>query len=890
MNIQNIMEALVNDALYTYEFDVTTGIVEKDIIGKDGFNFTTELGLESPCFFDELVKRSFGDVLKCRYTADSYIKDLSCASLLNAYQCGKRRLEANLYRADLDRYVRLTYFLSRRPENDHIIAYVICEDITALEKGKDNSIDLDNKNLKLERQSLTDDLNYQNNFTKILMEQMNCGVLAYSTPDFYLLHANHEALHIFGWKDYEEAQYKLTHMWDRITFSDPSDKKKLIQLRKKEGILQYKFMINSGTDQARQILAESKSLSGRHSGLVVISTFMDVTHTLMLEADKKTLTGRNDVLTQEKWNLTQERDVLTQEKKDLTQERDVLTQEKKDLTQERDVLTQEKKDLTEERNVLTLERNFLSEENIELNRAADAVHAILKAGSYVCAYDQKGELMLGIKYSTALRKLYGYNDETDFPDTWSSWINCILPEDREYVENSYLAAVKDHTGNTTYDVTYRSIRKDGIIRWQRAAGYVMRRENGSPITCYGLVMDVDEQKKAADKIEQALTQAQIANAAKTSFLARMSHDIRTPMNGILGLIEINETHADDTEFTARNRQKAKVAANYLLSLINDVLQMSKLDDPNVTLSNEAFDLKELAQDILTIIKMRAVEHGITVEYNSSMENFPCPYVWGSPLHVRQIFINILSNSIKYNKKNGRIFCSAKNEVTSNNQVLYTVTISDTGIGMSKKFLERIFEPFSREHTEVDSGYEGTGLGMSIVKQLIEKMNGTINVLSKENEGSVFTITLPFDIARKEDIRSDEPDSRKNDISGVHILLVEDNDLNIEIAETFLKDAGAIVTKAYNGQQAVYTFTQNRPRTFDVILMDVMMPLMNGYEATRKIRSLDRPDAKNIPIIAMTANAFVEDIQESKAAGMTEHLSKPLDIAKVIATISKCLNR
>lgn len=215
--------------------------------------------------------------------------------------------------------------------------------------------------------------------------------------------------------------------------------------------------------------------------------------------------------------------------------------------------------------------------------------------------------MLGIKYSQALRKLYGYTDETDFPDIWESWMNCIVPENREYVENSYQEAVRDVTGNTTYDVTYRSRRKDGTVRWQRAAGYVMRQENGIPITCYGLVMDVDEQKKASDKIEKALTQAQIANAAKISFLARMSHDIRTPLNGIVGLIEINEKHADELEFTSRNRKKAKIAADHLLALLNDVLQLSKLEDPDVSLSYEAFNVQELAEDILTIIKMRAVE-------------------------------------------------------------------------------------------------------------------------------------------------------------------------------------------------------------------------------------------------------------------------------------------
>ena len=293
---------------------------------------------------------------------------------------------------------------------------------------------------------------------------------------------------------------------------------------------------------------------------------------------------------------------------------------------------------------------------------------------------------------------------------------------------------------------------------------------------------------------------------------------------------------------------------------------------------------------MTIIKLRAVEHGVTLEYNEKLDKLQYPYIWGSPLHVRQIFINILSNSIKYNKKNGKIRCNAECRKISENQVEYKVVISDSGIGMSEEFLKHLFEPFSREHTGVNSSYEGTGLGMSIVKQLIEKMNGTIEVQSKEGEGSRFTITIPFEIAQKEDILSEESEDSESDISGARILLVEDNDLNMEIAETFLKDAGALVTKAYNGQQAVYMFGENLPGRFDMILMDVMMPIMNGYEATRRIRKMDRPDAKTIPIIAMTANAFLEDIQESKDAGMNEHISKPLDISKVISTIGKYYNQ
>lgn len=739
MNKNDIIAALTSDALYTYEFDVTTGIVEKDIISGTGFNFTQSLGLKSPCSFDELVRRSFGDILNCRYTADSYIRDLSCKALLHAWHSGKKRVEANLHRADEGQYVRLTYLLAENPENGHVQAYVIGEDATSLEQGKGRDMDT-------------------------------------------------------------------------------------------------------------------------------------------LTREKHDLTEERDTLTREKHDLTEERDTLTREKHDLTEERDTLTREKNDLTEERDTLTREKHDLTEERNILAAD-------NIELSQAVDAVYDILKAGSYLCTYNLAGSQLVSIRYSESLRKLYGYTDEKDFPNVWESWMNCIVPEDREYVEHSYLEALDDHTGHTTYDVTYRSRRKDGTLRWQRAAGYVMRRANGSPITCYGLVMDVDVQKKAADKIEQALTQAQIANAAKTSFLARMSHDIRTPMNGILGLLEINERHADELEFTARNRKKMKVAANYLLSLINDVLQLSKLEDPDVTLSHEAFNVKALAEDVLTISKMRAVEYGVTLEYNESLDKLQYPYVWGSPLHVRQIFINILSNSIKYNKKGGRIRCQAESWIDEEGRAEYKVVISDTGIGMSEEFLTHLFEPFAREHAGVNSSYEGTGLGMAIVKQLIEKMGGTIEVQSIEGEGSCFTVILPFELATERDVLGVEEEQQK-DITGVQVLLVEDNELNMEIAETFLKDAGAVVTKAYNGQQAAYLFSENQPGRFDVILMDVMMPVMNGYEATRKIRSMDRPDAKTIPIIAMTANAFVEDIQESREAGMNEHISKPLDISKVIAAVGR----
>ena len=666
-----LLEALTHDSLYTFEFDVTAGIVEEEIVSRSGVNFTKQLGLEAPCLFDALVEKAFGDTLKCRYTSESAVTNLSRQTLLDAYEQGKTKLEANVHYIQRNQYVRITYLLSRDAENGHILAYVFCDDVTGLEQMRGDALHLDNANLQRER----DDLTRRNS-------------------------------------DLTEERDDLTRRNNNLT-------------------------------------EERDDLTRRNSDLT---------------EERDDLTRRNN-------NLTEERDDLTRRNSDLTEERNDLTRKNSDLTRRNTDLTEERDSLTRVNDNLTEQRDVLSEENVELTRAADAVHFILNAGSFVCTYGLQDNTMSGVKYSEAMRRLYGYSSESEFPNLWSSWMNCIVPEDREYVENSYIAAVRDHTGGTLYDVTYRARQKDGTIRWQRAAASVLRRADGSPITGYGLVMDIDEQKKAADKIDEALTQARLANAAKTSFLARMSHDIRTPMNGILGLIEINQAHAEDTEFTTRNRAKAKVAANYLLSLINDVLQLSKLEDPEVNLSCEAFDVRELAKDILTIIKLRAVEHGIAVEHEEAPDAFESPYVWGSPLHVRQIFINILSNSIKYNKKGGKISVRVSAVRPSAQQVIYRVVIADTGIGMSREYLEHLFEPFSREHEGISSTYEGTGLGMSIVKKLVEKMEGTIEVQSAEGVGSTFTVTVPFELAEKADIRSDDKELEEYDLSGVRVLLV-----------------------------------------------------------------------------------------------------------------------
>lgn len=389
------------------------------------------------------------------------------------------------------------------------------------------------------------------------------------------------------------------------------------------------------------------------------------------------------------------------------------------------------------------------------------------------------------------------------------------------------------------------------------------------------------------ELRDAVFQAQKANAAKSSFLSRMSHDIRTPLNGIIGLIKINETHMDDRELVKTNQDKMLVSADHLLSLINDVLQMSKLEDENIEISHEPIDLGEISREVGTIISGRTAEAGIAFEIGK--QELPVSYVYGSPLHIRQIFLNIYGNCIKYNKPHGKVTTTLKCLGEKNGIVTYRWTISDTGIGMSEEFLKHIFEPFVQEHSDARTVYSGTGLGMSIVKRIIDRMNGTIVVTSKEGEGSTFVITLPFEIAEKPEEILAEMDGEVN-IAGLHLLLAEDNELNAEIARTLLEDEGAITTIVNDGQQAVDIFSRNKPGTFDAILMDIMMPEMDGLSATKAIRALDREDAGTIPIIAMTANAFDEDEKKCMEAGMNAHLVKPLDIQKMKEAVCRYLNK
>ena len=396
----------------------------------------------------------------------------------------------------------------------------------------------------------------------------------------------------------------------------------------------------------------------------------------------------------------------------------------------------------------------------------------------------------------------------------------------------------------------------------------------------------DEKYKA--ELLRAAKKAEAANEAKTEFLQRMSHDIRTPINGICGMIDVADHYAEDMKKQTECRAKIKEASHLLLELINEVLDMSKLESDEVILEEIPFNLNSISEEILGVIEQMATEQNIRILWEEKEVTH-----WnliGSPVHVKRTLMNILSNAVKYNKENGYVYISCR-EIPSKQTAMTTLEFvcRDTGIGMTEAFQKRIFEPFAQEHAGSRTKFAGTGLGMPITKKLVEKMSGTISFESKEGTGTTFVIRIPFQIDADMKDRNETEEKTETSIQGLHVLLTEDNELNMEIAEFVLQNEGAVVTKAWNGQKAVDIFRKSRPGEFDAILMDIMMPVMNGYEAAKMIRSLDREDAKVIPIIAMTANAFTEDKMRAKEAGMDEHIAKPVDgklLVKVINELVK----
>lgn len=455
-------------------------------------------------------------------------------------------------------------------------------------------------------------------------------------------------------------------------------------------------------------------------------------------------------------------------------------------------------------------------------------------------------------------------------------------------------------GEKQITVEYQEKNIDGTIRWVQktilmSESIVYDRDSDSEKkVIYGMVLlknttDLHQREQLEmDRLKAAYEEAETANKAKTAFLSRMSHDIRTPINGIMGMLQIISKNRDDHEKVDDCLEKIQISAEHLLALINDVLDMSKLEAGKVELDHTSFELKDVLKVVYALNEAQIAQSGIT--YTTHEYELYHTKLVGSPVHLRQILLNLFSNSMKYNKPGGTIDTYVKELSSDSEKAVIEFRIVDTGIGMSAEFVEnKLFHPFTQEKLDARTEYKGTGLGMAIVKELIEKMGGTIQVESELGKGSTFTVVIPFEIDQtpEQDILLEEPGQVTTDaVKGARILLVEDNELNMEIAEFMLKDSGAVVLKAWNGKEAIEIFEKSEPGEIDLIMMDIMMPVMGGLEATRKIRALDRPDAATIPIVAMTANAFSDDIRRSREAGMNEHLSKPLEMGKIIRTAAR----
>lgn len=390
-----------------------------------------------------------------------------------------------------------------------------------------------------------------------------------------------------------------------------------------------------------------------------------------------------------------------------------------------------------------------------------------------------------------------------------------------------------------------------------------------------LEMALEENKKINRKISEARQAAEQASRSKTQFLANMSHDIRTPMNGIIGMLNIADRYVDNPDEVKKYHQKIRMASEYLLALINDVLDMRKIDQKDIMLLEESVNLRDVIENCRDILEAKAGEQEITLD-TTGMAEFNPPQLMASEVHLRQIFMNIISNAIKYNKYGGKIFIQAIVLEQTEDKVTCRFSVTDTGIGMSEDFQKQMFEPFTQEHGENRSEFKGTGLGLSIVKRIIEEMGGEIRVESELDIGTKFSWDLTFPIDKAINERTENIPDRIVTLRGIRVLAAEDNSLNSEILKFILEDMGINVNLVENGELAVKAFEESRPGEYAMILMDIMMPVMDGYEASGIIRNMKRPDAAKIPIIALTANAFAEDIVRSSEAGMDAHITKPID--------------
>ncbi len=483
-----------------------------------------------------------------------------------------------------------------------------------------------------------------------------------------------------------------------------------------------------------------------------------------------------------------------------------------------------------------------------------------------------------------MRILLGVSDGTGPEECYRRWFDNIEPDYVGMVQEAVREMLETGRSEVIYPWNHPELGKIYV-----RCGGVPDKTFRKPGACLsGYHQDITEimvtRKKQEQAIMDLLEKVRQANSAKSEFLSHMSHDLRTPINGILGMLAIMEK-SGDSKRQEECRKKIRMSTEHLLSLVNDVLEISRLQSGRTAAVEEPFALTDTLESCIAILSVQAEERGIRLQLEK--EDLKHSRLLGNPMYLKQILMNTIDNALKYNRPHGSVFVRVKETACQGETAEYQFVIEDTGIGIGKEFQRHIFEPFTQEHQSARTYYNGVGVGMSTVKKLVEQMKGTIEVDSQIGKGSVFRITLSFRVDTAHNTQSvDLAENVRDNIDGMRVLLVEDNEINCEIVEFMLEEAGAKVVTANDGKAAVDIFAASDSGTFDCVLMDLMMPVMSGYEATRVIRSLDRPDAGCVPIIALSANAFEEDVAMAKDAGMNEHLAKPIDIKKMFRVMNR----
>lgn len=521
------------------------------------------------------------------------------------------------------------------------------------------------------------------------------------------------------------------------------------------------------------------------------------------------------------------------------------------------------------------------------------IHASLGSGPWNMEFDKNGNMTSCI-WTDTFRHMLGYESTVDFPNVLESWSDLLHEEDKPLVMREYWDTVRDYTGVKTYDVEYRLMTRNKGWRWFHAAGRLARRKDGSPIVFYGLFVDIDESKKMSEQLQrqtaelqEALAAAQYASQAKTTFLNNISHDIRTPMNAIIGFtnLALENSNVDDQRQYLNN---IAVSSKHLLDLMNDILELSKIENQRIELREEPADIHKVYRKLETMFQLDLEQKHLSYTCNLDIRH---THLYIDTTHYSQIFLNVVSNAIKYTPRDGRITVSCREYPGDmpDTCILETV-IQDNGIGMSSEFLSHAYESFSREQTSTVSGIQGTGLGLAIVRNLVDLMKGTVHIESMPGQGTKVTIRTPHRPGSPSKVKDAKKPAGADDsiLTGRRILLAEDIDINAVIAAKLLSDKGCIVERAKDGIECVDMLQKADTDYYDLVLMDIQMPNMDGYQAAQSIRAFSDKKKAAIPILAVTANAFPEDFDKTIESGMDGHIAKPLDAQKMFQTITEVL--